>query len=213
MREAQPRQAQGDIPRLTIGQRLEAEIISMKPSTYGQGADARDQIQFDVKLKPSGYNARAWISYYPIPNPRQYIGKLYLAIQRVMGQTYQTADQAMDALRNYGKIFVTVTGTNQVGDIVYPKFAVFADALPGETAYQQPTAQQPKAPPPIKKLDIPTDALNWLIANQAIIGQRIPDIRYNRIALTPIPSELHKLGILEMVNDYPTLTEKARDYL
>ena len=107
MKAAAPTRQQQDIPELYVGQRVEGQITSMKPSEYTDQKGTRDQIQFDVKLIPSGYEARAWISYYPVPNPKQHIGKLYIAIQEATGKVYQTVDEAMEALREYGRIFLS----------------------------------------------------------------------------------------------------------
>jgi len=149
MREAPPQRTQQTIPEFYVGQKLEGEIVSMTPSTFNADTGPRDQIQFDVKLKPTGYEARAWISYYKLPNPKQKIGQLYLATQRITGNVYQNVDEAMEALKTYGRIFFEMTGFRAVGSTSYPKFVVIANMLPGEGAQQlaQPPTELPSTLP------------------------------------------------------------------
>lgn len=219
MRPEQPAQTP---PQFQIGQRVEATIndIIFKPKKSDenpQGSKYGPQYQFELTLKPSGYQRRAWIQYYPVPQPNQYLGQLCLAIERVVGQPFQTLDGAIQALKSYGKIYVKVKGfkqgTQQQPDgtfRMFPTFSVVPDVLPGEQPYQQPPQI---TPPSAAKLDLSTETLNWVSSFQHIIGKRIPDTVYNSIALTPIPAELTKLGIMQMIDDYPVLTEKARNYL
>lgn len=227
MREATPQRTQQDIPQLTVGQRLETLITSMIPSTFGTGEEARDQLQFDVKLVPGGYEARGWISYYKIPNPKQKIGKLYLAIQRITGKTYQNVDEAMSALREYGRIYFEVTGSRKVGETTYPKFAIVGETLPGEqvgTSITQPQAQhmQPpydaskQVPPALENANVnslSTAAYLWLTVSQALIGNQIPDITWNQIRASGVVQDLAKYSLIEMRADLPYLSEEARKYL
>jgi len=216
MREALPqRQPQQPIPEFYVGQRIEAKIVSMSPSTYtNDKGEERAQIQFDVKLEPTEYEARSWISYYKIPNPKQKIGQLYLAIQRVTGKTYQNADEAMEALKNYGKIFFEMTGYRSVGNTSYPKFAVIANMLPGE-GISQPTSKLPSVLPTqiTSGTSLNEKVYDWLVANQDIIGKQIPSEVYNKFIGQGIIEELHRLGHVKMVQEYPWLDESARTLL
>jgi len=211
MREAPPQRTQQAIPEFYVGQKLEGEIVSMTPSTYDSDKGPRDQIQFDVKLKPTGYEARAWISYYKLPNPKQKIGQLYLAIQRITGNIYQNVDEAMEALKTHGRIFFEMTGFRAVGTTSYPKFIVIANMLPGE-GVQQPT-QQTKIPQPESPSAISDEAYNWLVACMQYIGKPIPDNMWNLAVNQRIVGDLAKNNLVEVKDELHYLSEEARSYL
>lgn len=233
MKEAAPTRQQQDIPEFYVGQRVEGQITSMIPSEYTDQKGKRDQIQFDVKLIPSGYEARAWISYYPVPNPKQHIGKLYIAIQEATGKVYQDVDKAMAALREYGRIFLEVTGFNpsRTGDIMYPKFGVVPNQLP-KTESQQ-SQPQPVLPTQKPTVSLPTIAdeqpttphgkmVAWIRRHPELVGNFIPiETVYNmELAQDPdVIPELVKEGLAynkapaPNQEPLPFLDEKARTYL
>lgn len=214
-----PEQERGQAPEFTVGQQVEATIDSIE-RTQGQYGE---QYQFDVSLKPSGWRARAWIKYYPVPAPNQYLGKLCLAIERVTGQSFSSVDTAIAALKSYGKIYLRVSGFNNKqqddGSVKsYPKFAVAPDNLPGEQA-QQPITQPKMEPvtdlnaPKSTKNDLSTAAYKWLAGNIMLIGEKIPDTAWNKLVELKLVGDFAKYSLIEMKYDEPYLSERARDYL
>ena len=212
-----PETPQGETPQLALGQQLEIKIQSIEKVSGQYG----DQLQIDGALE-SGWNARAWIKYYAVPAPNQYLGKLCLAIERVTGQTFSSVEQAVNALKSYGRIYLRVSGFRTYEGKQYPKFAVFADILPGEQAsapsYQPPTQTAPSGLPSALPASAPTSlvsqpTLDWVIANQNIIGQKIPPELYNATIGNGVIEELHGLGYVKTVHDYPWLAESARTLL
>ena len=63
-----PETPQGETPQLALGQQLEIKIQSIEKVSGQYG----DQLQIDGALE-SGWNARAWIKYYAVPAPNQYL--------------------------------------------------------------------------------------------------------------------------------------------
>ena len=209
-----PEQERGEAPEFTVNQQVEATIDNIQKVTGQYG----EQYQFDVTLQPSGWRARAWIKYYPVPAPNQYLGKLCLAIERVTGQAFSSVDGAVAALKSYGKVYLKVTGFRTYEDKEYPKFAIAPDALPGEQV-QQPAAQ-PKMEAPVDlnapkatKNDLSTAAYNWLVANMSLIGGKIPDTAWNKLRELRLVGDFSKYNLIEMKYDEPYLSERARDYL
>lgn len=210
-----PETPQGETPQLTIGQQLEVKIQSIEKVSGQYG----DQLQIDGALE-SGWNARAWIKYYAVPAPNQYLGKLCLAIERVTGQTFSSVEQAINALKSYGRIYLKVSGFRTYEGKQYPKFAVFPEFLPGEQAsapsYQRPAQTSPSGLPtalPSSVSPVSRATLDWVIDNQNIIGQKIPPELYNKTVGNGVIEELHGLGYIKVVQDYPWLGENARTLL
>lgn len=83
-------------------------------------------------------------------------------------------------------------------------------------------AQQAGLKPPVN-LNAPKDVLTanalstetyqWLVISQSTIGQVIDDATWNAMRNKGIAQELGKYGLIEMKDDYPVLSEKAREYL
>jgi len=215
MRPEQPRGEQRDIPTFNVGERVEAKIDSIEETTGDYGK----QFQFNTTLA-SSYPVKAWVKYYAVPQPNQYLGKLCLAIERVNKQSYASINDAINALKNYGKIFLEaknpkqVTGTDGVTR-TYPRFGVWPELLPGEQA----KAPLPAGLPSTLPTQIPSTTgvsdgtLEWLIAHQDIIGKKILPEVYNNAYPKGVITELHNLGHIKMVQDYPWLSESARTLL
>ncbi|MDO8057045.1 MAG: hypothetical protein Q6361_09315 [Candidatus Hermodarchaeota archaeon] len=187
MRPEQERQ-QGTVPTFTIGEKIEAAINSIEEVTGKYGK----QLQFNITLQPSGWNAKAWVKYYPIPQPNQYLGKLCLAIQRVTGQQFSSLEGAINALKSYGKIYFRVTGFRTYEDNQYPKFAVVPELLPGEQPQQQLPQQQPPqqkpaspfpvGPPPTEMKGTPRERMiAFLKLNSGLIGRPLSDAEWNPV--------------------------------
>lgn len=212
-----PETPQGETPKLTLGEQLETKIQSIEKVSGQYG----DQYQIDSALD-SGWNARAWIKYYAVPAPNQHLGKLCLAIERVTGQTFSSVEQAVNALKSYGRIYLKVSGFRTFEGKEYPKFAVFPDILPGEEA-SAPSMQRPTQPissglpsalpTSVSASSVSSPTLEWVIANQNIIGQKIPPEIYNKTIGDGILEELHELGYIKTVHDYPWLGENTRQLL
>ena len=210
-----PETPQGETPQLALGQQLEIKIQSIEKVSGQYG----DQLQIDGALD-TGWNARAWIKYYAVPAPNQYLGKLCLAIERVTGQTFSSVEQAINALRSYGRIYLRVSGFRTYEDKEYPKFSVFADTLPGEQVQAVPAQLSVQAPSSglpasltASASSVSSPTLDWVIANQNIIGQKIPPELYNKTVGNGVIEELHGLGYIKVVQDYPWLAEIARTLL
>jgi len=221
-----PEQQSGDVPQFQLGEKLELQITSIEETTGRFGK----QLQIDGTMPAkNGWRGRAWIKYYPTPAPNQYLGKLCLAIERVNKQTYQNLNSAIDAIRSHGKIYVEVKGFNTVAGknnpdgtpIQYPKFAVFADTLPGEQPqqmFQPPTGMKPpvnlNAPKPNAVANtLTTQTYQWLIVSQSDIGQVIDDATWNQMVNLGVAQELGKYGLIEYKDQYPVLSEKCREFL
>jgi len=221
-----PEQQQGEMPNFTLGEKLELHITNIQETTGKFGK----QLQIDGTMPAkNGWRGRAWIKYYPQPAPNQYLGKLCLAVERVTKQNYGNLNAVIDALRNYGRIYVEVKGFNTVdgkfnpdGTLVqYPKFAVAPDTLPGEQPQQtfqspppQPPAQIQQAPKPNAVANtLTTETKMWLQVSQSDIGNVIDDAMWNTLVQRGIAKELFKYGLIEYKDEYPVLSEKAREYL
>jgi len=215
MRPEKPQEEQRDIPTFNVGERVEAKIDNFEEvdGRYGK------QIQFNVVLQPSGYPRKAWVRYYAVPQPNQHLGKLCLAIERMTGQPYNSVMDALNALKNHGRIFLTakqpkvVTGDDGVTRS-YPQFSVWPELLPGEQATQPQTGLPSALPTQITtETSLNEKVYDWLVANQDIIGKQIPSEVYNKFIGQGIIEELHRLGHVKMVQEYPWLTEGARTLL
>lgn len=221
-----PEQPQGETPDYQMGERLELQVTSIEETTGKFGK----QLQIDGTLPAkNGWRGRAWIKYYPVPAPNQHLGKLCLAIQRVTGQQYTTLNAAIDALKSYGRIYVTVTGFNQVtqqdGSVrSYPKFRVYPDRLPGEQPQQTMTPkpalpQKPTLPTKVGLPEKPATPHEKMVAfirrHVDLIGKAMPDTVWNEeLALDDdLVQELVKEGLAYMKADEPYLDEKARQYV
>jgi len=216
MRQEQPRGEQRDIPQFNVGERVEAKIENWEETTGKYGL----QIQFNVVLQPSGYPRKTWVRYYAVPQPNQYLGKLCLAIERVTGQSYGSVTDALNALKSYGRIFLIakqpkiVTGDDGTTRS-YPQFSVWPELLPGEQATVAPPAGLPSTLPTQipSATGVSDSTLEWLIAHQDIIGKKILPEVYNDAYPKGVITELHNLGHIKMVQDYPWLSESARTLL
>lgn len=218
MRPEQPR-GTGDIPTFQIGQLVEAKIDSIEETTGNYGK----QLQFNLTLPNHGnFSAKAWVKYYPVPAPHQHLGKLCLAVERVTGQSFSSLGAALDALKNYGRVYVkakqskTVTGDDGK-ERTFPRFSIAPDTLPGELgtpATPPPPPQLQQAPKPNLVANVlTTETKLWLQVSQSDIGQVIDDMTWNLMVNKGIAKELMKYDLIEMRDGYPVLSEKCREYL
>lgn len=67
--------------------------------------------------------------------------------------------------------------------------------------------------PTASKNDLSTGAYNWLVANIGVIGGIIPDVAWNKLRELNLVSDFLKYNLIEMKEDFPHLSERARDYL
>lgn len=208
-----PEQPRGEIPQFNVGEQVEVNVQQIQETTGKFGK----QLQIDGTIPSrNDWRARAWIKYYPVPAPNQYLGKLCLAIERVTGQTFSSLDAAIGALKSYGRMYFRVTGSNRVtGDDgetrVYPKFAVVAEVLPGEQTGAQ--YEQAGLPHPALQNDLSNQTKIFLEVNQQVIGNKIADKLYNLLTNQGIIQELNKLGLIEWKDQEPYLSERARKYI
>lgn len=123
-------------PQLEKDTIVEAAIVSITrvEGQYGP------QIQFDLKLG-DGYQARAWVKDYETPSVASKLGQLCILIEREVGQSFQSVDGALRALKSLGKVFLEVTGHRDFNDQPYPKFAIVTSKLPTTEPYKP--ASQP----------------------------------------------------------------------
>lgn len=130
-------------PELKQDERLEATILGLKYPVQGQYGE---QIEFQLQLQ-GGYKFRAWMRYYEKPKPKS---SLYQLSAAFMGATdywgYDTVDDFLRGLRNYGKVFVCVDGFREYQGLDYPKLKVVVDSMPtqGMVRPQARTTQKPR---------------------------------------------------------------------
>jgi len=121
-------------------------------------------------------------------------------------------------LKSYGKIYLKVTGFRAYQGKEYPKFGVVPDILPGERLQQTPQSSSGlptslPTSPPVKQSGVSQATVDWLIAHQDIIGQKIPPEVYNKNIGNGVIEELHSNNFIEVVHDYPWISERARKLL
>lgn len=115
---------EGDILKVTIGE------LEREEGQYGE------QVRFNFSLK-EGFQGRAWISYYEKPSDRSKLGKLLIKLHEKTGVIYKTVDEALEALKDYGEIFVKVKGFREWEGQTWPKFSIVADKLPVKEEQKQ----------------------------------------------------------------------------
>ena len=123
-----------NIPQIDEGQTLLATIKNIeypiKPpqnSKYPQ----KDQIQFGLQLD-DGYNFKSWIPYYEHPHQKSKLGKLCLKLIETTKQEYNTVDEALTALKEFGRILVQCNGHQEFNGQQYPILRIVVDRLPGK---------------------------------------------------------------------------------
>ena len=211
MRQSQPP------PPVQIGQTIEARIdsIELVEGQYGK------QYQFMMTLTIQGkeHQQRAWVKYYDTPTPKTKLGKLCLAVHRVTQQMHQNVQSAVDALKTYGRVYITVTKFTTADDgTMYPRFGIIADYLPGEQPGQVapiPTTLPPQQVNQPLPPQIPStlEAMKaWIAENQGLIGQAIPSEVYNKMDKAVI-DELVANELAYSKYDMPHLDDRAKEFL
>ncbi len=115
-------------PKLQTGETVEATILDIKYPVKSKKFN-RDNVEFRCKLNDS-YECRAWVGYYEEPSDKSELAKLILTLMRITKQDFKNVKEGLEALRNYGRIFLKFTGYNQRGNLSYPKFKLVTDVLP-----------------------------------------------------------------------------------
>ena len=125
-------------PDVEEGDVLKANIDTFKREKGEYG----EQICFNLSFA-DGYKTKAWVSFYERPSERSKLGKILIKLHGKTGVAYQNIEQALDGLRNYGVIFVKVSGYREYEDQTFPKFTIVADKLPKKQQQTKVTEEQP----------------------------------------------------------------------
>ena len=134
-----------DQPKFEVGQTVKASIIDLKYPIKGQFE--KENIEVKCQLE-TGYICRAWITYYREPYEKSTIANLLTTLMKTVNMNFGSVDEALDALKSYGKIFLRCIGFRKTGIFDYPKFKVVTDILPSVQASLQVNSEQtrPRCP-------------------------------------------------------------------
>lgn len=140
-------------PNVKEGETLEAKILDIEfPVESGfktKEGKPQYQVKFTLELD-NGYQTPSWIRYYERPSERSTLGALCLAFVDKIGKDPGDVPKTLNALKEYGRIFVQVPnkdGFREWNGKLYPKFKVMPFKLPEATEKTPSQATQPLAPP------------------------------------------------------------------
>lgn len=143
-------------PNVKEGETLEAKILDIEfPVESGfktKEGKPQYQVKFTVELD-GGYQTPTWIRYYERPSERSTLGALCLAFVDKIGKDPGDVPKTLQALEEYGRIFVQVPnkdGFREWNGKLYPKFKVMPFRIP-EVAAKTPSQGTPPLAPPVEK--------------------------------------------------------------
>ena len=137
-------------PVLEIGQTLPTTIIDLSypvTSPANNKYPQRDQVQFTLQLD-DGYRFKTWITYYDQPHEHSDIGTLCMTYMETTKHYPSTVDDTLDAIKEFGQVYVQCVGHNDRRDVQYPKLKLVCDRLPGTQTTMPPDIPiEPKLTP------------------------------------------------------------------
>jgi hypothetical protein len=134
-----PKMSEGDIVQAMI---LEASR-ELSNWTDEKSGEQRWQIKFELELS-NNYTCLAWITYYDRPSDKSKMGKLVLILEKMINTHIVSADDFIEKIKAYGRVYVKVSGCREYKGETYPKIAIYEDKLPPN---QQTIAPAPAAVP------------------------------------------------------------------
>lgn len=121
------------------------------------------------------------------------------------------------------RVRVQILQQNVRGEVKKVIYGHPVEAPPSQPKLETPASTPTEAPPTGLPQALPTstppappvsqESLDWIIANQAIIGQKISPEVYNSTVGNGIIEELYEKGYIKVVDEYPWLGEKTRELL
>ena len=123
----------GSPPNIKEESETTAKIISLE---YPVSSDFKNkdgsqklQVKFNLELD-GGYLFPCWISYYTEPVSLSNIAKICQTLADKTGAKPHTVNEALQLLKEHGRIYVKCTGYRTWNDQDYPKFGVVTEKLP-----------------------------------------------------------------------------------
>lgn len=120
-------------PAVEEGEVLKAKILNISKVTSkwkDENGAFREQVQFDLELE-NGYKFRSWIAYYEQPSDKSKLGKLALKFMELTRKEFKTAEEFLEALKQFGWIYARCSGFREYEEEIYPNFAIVTTKLPG----------------------------------------------------------------------------------
>jgi hypothetical protein len=117
-------------PDIKEGEVVQAEILGIEWPVKGEYGD---QIKIKAKLS-NGYECAVWQKYYDHPSERSVLGGVLDTLMKTMKTEYVDVNQALTALKNYGFVYLKVSGFREWHEELYPKFKLVDGKLPPRQA-------------------------------------------------------------------------------
>ena len=195
---------------------LRARIISISKVTSkwkDEQGNPREQLQFDLELE-GGYKFRSWIAYYQGPSDRSKLGKLAVNFMDLMKQQHNTVDQFLEALKNYGWIYVRCKGFREFEEEVYPNFGIVVTKIP-PLQTKMPIAQS--SSPVVASStqnNLSPETLDFIRQNREIIEMGLPlnETDWNTTVPARIRVELLKGGLIDKRETLYFFTKAAESF-
>jgi len=93
-----------DVPKLEIGQTLEASIVDIKYPVQNEKF-GKENVELKCRLN-NGYECRAWIGYSKEPFEKSTLATLLLSLMNATKRNLGSVDDGLNALKEYGKIYL-----------------------------------------------------------------------------------------------------------
>lgn len=189
-------------PDVKEGEVLQAEILDIKypvESRFkGPDGKTKQQINFHLRLS-DGYEAHAWTAFYKRPSERSNLGMLCNTLMALEKTAYNTVEEALEGLRNHGRVYIKVSGFREWQEKPYPKFKVVPNKLPPlqttiEPANPSPAKKETSQPP-----EVTPETLGFIQKSKEIIQTGLPlnESDWNDTVPVQVRAELLKLGLVE----------------
>jgi len=126
-------------PDIKEGETQTAKINSIKivkSKWKDDEGNEREQLEFDLELE-NGFKCKSWMAYYEQPSDKSKLGKLALALESRLKTKLENINQFLDALKNYGLIYVRCKGYREYEDEIYPNFNIVSEMIPEKTVKQE----------------------------------------------------------------------------
>lgn len=194
---------------LKEGSIVKAQILDVSRVTSrfkDNEGNPKEQLRFDLELE-NGYKFKAWIAFYEHPSDKSKLGKLALKFIEKSGKKPDTVTEFLDALKQFGYVFVKCKGYREYEEEFYPNFSIVTESIP-EQQHQEERTQPMKFQPATKQYNPKTLLAKF---KEAIyFGLPLNQNDWSGNLLVQERIFLLKQGFVEMKRDLYFFTNKTR---
>jgi hypothetical protein len=205
-------------PDVKEGEVLQAEIVDITYPVESKfkSAEGEPKQQIDFRLRlPDGYEARSWMAFFERPSERSNLGMLCNTLMALKKAEYKSVKEALEELKEHGRVYVRVSGFREWQEKLYPKFKVVPNKLPPLQTKIEPTKPSPTKEGTTQPPKVTAETLQFIQKSKEIIELGLPlnESDWNGTVPVQVRAELLKLGLVDKRANVYFFSEDVNSFL